>query len=335
MKKYGVVLLAILVFLAVPVSMVSAKGGQQTGSDSDITVAGIVFLEDQFMRLLTIGYQDAARDAGVRFLTGNSSNDQAKEVELVNTYISQNVHGLAIAPLSPTTTVALLQRASESGMKVAVADSTLKAPFIVGGYASDPTNLGASTGKAAAKFIKEKLGGKAKIAVVQYKSLFSEISAARVNGFLDEVRKVNPDVEVVADQDAWMQDTALQTVGNILTANPEVNIVYGANDGGTIGAVMAVKNAGFAGKVFVFGIDVGEQQIIMLRDNDNILQAVTGQDPYSIGYSAMKTVIDAINGKDTSATSGKTTIVPGTLVSRDDPTGINRFEENLKVRMSK
>jgi simple sugar transport system substrate-binding protein/ribose transport system substrate-binding protein len=93
---------------------------------------------------------------------------------------------------------------------------------------------------------------------------------------------------------------------------------------------MAVKNAGLAGKCFVFGIDTGDQQLAMLRDRDNILQAVTGQDPYTQGYNAMKVLIDAINGKDISATKGKTIIVPGLLVSRNDPAGIDAFEKGHK-----
>ena len=34
----------------------------------------------------------------------------------------------------------------------------------------------------------------------------------------------------------------------MLTANPDINLLWGANEGGTIGATMAVKNAGLAGK---------------------------------------------------------------------------------------
>jgi simple sugar transport system substrate-binding protein/ribose transport system substrate-binding protein len=331
MKKYGVVLAAVLVLLVVPVSMVSARGGQQASGDSDITVAGIVFLEDQFQRLLTLAYQDAARDAGVRCLVANSNNDQGKEVELVNTYLTQGVKGLAIAPCSATSSLALVERAANQGLKVAITDWTVEAPFLVGAFGSSPYDLGAGTGKVAAKFIKEKMGGKAKIALVQYQSLSVEISSARVNGFLDEVKKVNPGVEVIATQDAWMPDRSFQVTTDLLTAYPEIEIIYGANDGGVLGAVQAVKNAGKAGKVFVFGIDAGEQQIAMLKDSDNILQAVTGQDPYGVGYTAMSKVIEAVKGKDVSDTQGKIVVVPGTTISRDDPQGLKKYEDQYKV----
>jgi len=330
-KKNFVVFIA-LMLLAVSPMMVMARGAQASG---ETVVAGVVFQEDQFMRLLSLGYQDAAKEAGIRCLLGNTANDQAREAELVNTYVAQNVAGLAIAPLNAATSLPVLQRAS-STMKIAITNTTTNdAPFIVGGYTSDNTNLGATAGAAAAQYIRDQLGGRAKIAIVQFKSLLPVQSGERVTGFMDAVRRVNPNVEFVVDQDAWLQDRAVQVAGDILTANPDINIIFGANDGGTIGSVMAVKNAGLSGKCVVYGIDTGDQQIAMLRDRDNILQAVVGQDPYTQGYNAMKVLIDAIQGKDYSATRGKTIIVPGVLLTRTDPSGIDAFERGLREKLSR
>ena len=313
----------------------AASSSAPAQKPAEITVAGVVFQEDQFMKLLSIGYQDAAKAAGVKCLTGNTSNDQAKEVELINTYVTQKVNGIAIAPLDPKTSEPALRKANDAGVKIAITNMDLSsAPYIVGGYTSDSLNIGQTTGKAAAKFIQDKLGGKANIAILQFKSQVPAQSKARVDGFLGEVQKI-PGVKVVADQDAWLQDKAISVAGDILTAHPDVNLIFAANDGGTIGAAMAVKNAGKAGKCFVFGIDTGEQQIAMLKDPDNILQAITGQDPYTMGYKAMETLITAIKGGDVSATQGKTVIVPGTLSSRDNPDGIAKFEADLKAKMGK
>ena len=302
----------------------------------DLVVAGVVFQEDQFMKLLSLGYQDAAKAAGVKVLTGNTGNDQGKEAELINTYISQKVNGIAIAPLNQDSSVAALKRADDKGVKVTVTNISLtNAPFIDGGYTSDNKNMGQITGKEAAQFIKQKLGGKAKIAVLQYKSQLPQQSTDRVNGFIEEVKKVNPDVEIVADQDAWLQDKAVSVTGDILTAHPDVNVIWSANEGGTIGATMAVKNAGKAGEVFVFGTDASDQLISMLKESDNILQAVTGQDPYSMGYKAMELLIKGLKGEDISSSKGTTTIVEGILLSRTNPDGIAKFEADLKAKMSK
>jgi simple sugar transport system substrate-binding protein/ribose transport system substrate-binding protein len=334
MKRKILGMASVLLLLLAPVSFVAAKGAQ--AGDGEKTVAGIVFQEDQFMKLLSLGYADAAKEAGFRILQANTGNDQAREAELINTYVDQKVAGIAIAPLSADSSVATLKRASDAGVKIAVTNINLSnAPFVVGGYTSDDKNLGGTVGAAAAEFVKTKLGGKAKIAILAFYTLLPAQAAARVDGFKEAVLKVNPNVQFLDPQEAWLQDVAVQKAGDLLTANPDIDIIYGANDGGTIGSVMAVKNAGRAGKTFVFGIDTGDQQIAMLRDSDNVLQAVTGQDPYSQGYNAMKVLADAINGKDVSKTTGKAIIVDGLLVSRSDPAGIDKFEKELAAKLAR
>lgn len=92
----------------------------------DIRVAGVVYLEDQFMKLMLAGYEAAADEAGVDYVYGNCSNDQAKETELINSYVAQNINGIAIAPLSEKSSVASLKAASEKGVKIALTDGTLE-----------------------------------------------------------------------------------------------------------------------------------------------------------------------------------------------------------------
>ena len=129
-----------------------------------------------------------------------------------------------------------------------------------------------------------------------------------------------------------MQDTAVSTVNDILTAHPDVNVIFAANDGGTVGATMAVKNAGKAGSVYVFGIDASEQIASMLQDSDNVLQAVTGQDAYSMGYKSMELLIKDILGENTGVTKGAIETVDGILLDRADQSGIDTFLKNLKER---
>jgi len=47
-------------------------------ADKEITVAGVVFQEDQFMKLMQMGYEEAAKNLGVKCLVSNTNNEQAK-----------------------------------------------------------------------------------------------------------------------------------------------------------------------------------------------------------------------------------------------------------------
>ena len=296
-------------------------------------VAGVVFQEDQFMKLLQLGYKDTAIKAGFDFYPGNTNGDAAKEAEFLNTYVTQKYKGVAISPISEGASMKVIADAAGKGLLVGISNFTLtNAPYITGAFTSDNYDLGKTCGTAAAAFIKEKLGGKANIAILQFKSLLPEQSGARVNGFLDQVKTL-PGVKVIADQDAWLQDKAITVGGDIITAKgKELNLIFSANEGGTIGATMAVKNAGKAGKIYVFGFDGSEQMVQLLKDPADVLQAAIAQDPYGIGVKTMESLIKAINKKDYSDTKAKTVIVPGILLERKNVKGLDTFLADLKSK---
>ena len=212
-------------------------------------------------------------------------------------------------------------------MKVALTNINLSdADFIVAGYTSDDYNNCYLVGKEAAEIIKEKLGDtKLNIAIVQFKSLLPDNSGNRVAGYLAALDEAGIQYEIVADQDAWLQDTALETASGILTAHPEVNVIITVNDGGTIGSVMAVQNAGLSDQVLVFGHDGSDQISSMILDDNCPLQAVVAQDPYGQGYKAMTALINAIKGGDYSATKGKCEFLDGIVLSCRDKDAVNAW----------
>lgn len=336
-KVVAALLVTTMVFSLTACSGKEAQTGtKETPTKSKIKVAGVVFQEDQFMKLMQMGYQAAADDYGAQVMLSNTNNDQAKEAELINTYITQKLDGIAISPLNETSSMQTLKTAYDAGLQIAVGNTPLKdADFVCGGYTSDNYNLGELTGKEARKFIEEKLDGKARVALLQFKSQLPEQSEARMNGFVDQIKDL-PGVEIVADQDAWLQDQAVQVASDILTANEAkggIDIIWAANDGGTIGATMAVKNANKSGSTYVFGTDAAEQQAAFIKSEDNILQCVTGQDPFAIGYNTMEVLIKAINGEETS--KGNEVIVPGLVLTREDLDAVTAFEKDLAEKMGK
>jgi ABC-type sugar transport system substrate-binding protein len=256
-------------------------------------IAGIVFQEDQFFRLILFGMRDAASRNGAELLEANSDGKPDKEVQLINTYIANKVDAIVISPLSAKASMSALTRAHEKGIVIITYNTTIDGDAPASFIESDQTDLGASTGKAARAYIESKLGGKAQVAILSGRSQIPEQANMRIGGFESEITKL-PGVKIVADQDAWLAEQAVKKVGDILTANPRVDIVWGANEGGTVGAVMAVKNAGKAGKVAVFGTDNSEQLSNFLLDDDGVLRAVTGQQPFEIGSKAVEAAISVL-----------------------------------------
>lgn len=300
-------------------------GGQEAPADKKLKIAGIVFQEDQFFRLIQFGMQDAADKAGVELLLANSSNKPDKEIQLVNTYIARGVDAIVISPLSAKASVTALKRARDKGIVVITYNSTVEGDIAASYVESDQSDLGRQTGQVAKRYIEEKLGGKAKIATLAFKSLLVEQSDARRNGFVDVVGQL-PGVEFVAEQDAWLPEMAIKKAGDILTANPDVNIIWSANEGGTVGSVMAVKNAGKEGQVAVFGTDSSEQLVEFALSDDGILQAITTQTPFELGIKAVEQAVAVLKGQKVEAK----VVMAGVLIAREDPQAVMAFGIRLK-----
>ncbi len=82
----------------------------------------------------------------------------------------------------------------------------------------------------------------------------------------------------------------------MLQADPTINLLWAANEGGTVANALAVNSSGLADKVFVFGTDMNDQMAQMLQSDDNVLQGVTGQAPYQMGYDTFKTAMTVLDG---------------------------------------
>jgi ABC-type sugar transport system substrate-binding protein len=319
LRSYLLPLLVLLAFIGC-----GNKETKEQDGKKPLKIAGIVFQEDQFFRLIQFGMQYAADQAGVELLLANSASKPDKEIQLVNTYITRKVDAIIISPLSATASVTALKRARDKGIKVITYNSTVEGDVPLAYIESDQRDLGAKTGQAARRYIEEKLGGKAKVAVLAFKSQLPETSNGRSGGFIDEVKKL-PGVEIVAEQDAWLPEMAIKKVGDILTANPDINIIWAANEGGTVGAVMAVKNAGKGGQVAVFGTDTSKQLVDFLLSDNDILQAITGQQPFAIGSRAVETALAALKGEKVE----KKVSMEGVLLARNDPDKVRAFRAEL------
>lgn len=305
-----------------------AAGCEPTPDDGRATIGAIVFQEDQYFRMIEQGMRDTAAKLDVNLMVNNSFGTLDKEIGLLDTYQAKQVDALVVAPLSSKSSIPALKRAHDSGIPVVTYDARIDADFPVSTIRSDQVELGRLTGEAARAFIEQNLGGAAKIAMVQYIALAPETAKQRVQGFKDEVMKL-PGVEIVTEQDAWLAPEATSLVENILTAHPEVNLIWAANEGGTVGAVNAVSAANkkdTSKHVYVFGTDMSEQIGAFLLSEENVLQAVTGQKPFDIGSYAVATAVKAVKGDAVD----KNVALPGILFSRENIAGTQDYLARLK-----
>jgi ABC-type sugar transport system substrate-binding protein len=302
-----------------------ADTGKMPVPPGRLKIAGIGFQNDQFFKLVEAGMADEATKEGVDLSRESSGGNLDKEVSLVQTFMAKRVDAIAIAPLSGKASIPALQRAAQSGIKIVTFDSALDAGFPVSAIRSDQEALGRPTGEEAKRYIQERLGGKASVAMISYLGLLPEPASQRNKGFEDQIRTL-PGVKIVARQDAWLAPNAVNVADGILTAHPDLDLIWAANEGGTVGAVTAVKNTGRAGKVAVFGTDISDQIADFLLAPDNVLQAVTGQKPFDIGRLAIQTSSRAAMGEPVA----KQVLLPGLLFTRSEPEEVRKYQAYLR-----
>lgn len=302
----------------------SGNNGSTAGGEPPLKIAAILLQEDQFFRLNETGMKAAAKDLGVELVVSNSFGKIDKEMQLIETYTAKGVDGLLVRPLSRSASIPPLQKAHDAGIKIVTYDTGIDADFPASFVASNQVKLGEMTGAEVRKYINEKLGGKAKIAVIQFIAFSLEEGPLRPGGFESQIKDM-PGVEIVAHQDAWLAHKATEVVETLLGSHPDLDIIWAANEGGTVGAVTAVRNAGKAGKVVVFGTDISVQLADFLLSDDNVLQAVTAQRPYEMGYTTLETAVKVIRGE----TVEKKQILPGTLYSRADLEAVRKVKTQL------
>jgi ABC-type sugar transport system substrate-binding protein len=308
--------------LAMGLLAASACSKKEETASAKLKIGAILMQQDQFFRLNEHGMRAAAEEHQVDLRVQNATGALDKEIALIDTFIAQKINAVIVSPLSTQASIPGLKRANDAGIKIITYNNSIDADFPACNIASDQVALGASTGEAARRYIEQKLGGKAKVALLGFASQLPEQGGARLRGFKDEIQKL-PGVQIVAEQDAWTAPKAATTVAEILTKHPDV--IWAANEGGTVGAVTAVKNAGKAGEVVVFGTDISKQLTDFLLAEDKVLQAVTAQKPFDMGRTAVQTAVEVVGG----AKVEKNKVLPGVLFTRDRPEEIEAYRKRL------
>lgn len=244
-----------------------------------------------------VAVEKGARSAGqelgvtVEWNGAPSETDYARQIQIVDSMINRRVDGLAVAASERKALVASVDRAMKQGIPVTVFDSGLDSENFTSFVATNNYEGGQLAGRALAKLI----GGKGKVALLRH-APGSTSTMDREKGFSDVIAQEFPGIQIVAEQ-YGMSDRAKARAAaeNILTANGDLNGIFGSAEPSSVGAALAVKARGLSGKVKVVAFDSSEGLLEDMRGGT--IQAIVVQDPYRIGYEAVRTLVDKLNGK--------------------------------------
>ena len=152
-------------------------------------------------------------------------------------------------------------------------------------YTLDEYDYGYTIGKQAAEYIRDVLGGKAKVAIISQDNVESVIP--RGNGVEDAIKDIAPEAEIVARQAGDTPEGGLTIIESVLQSNPDLNVVVATNDSGGIGGYQAMVNAGKSGEQYgVFSGDATAECLALMELPDSIYRGTVDLFPYKGGYES-------------------------------------------------
>jgi ribose transport system substrate-binding protein len=239
------------------------------------------------------GAKAAGRELGVEILWNGPARetDYSRQIQIVDSMIARRVDGLAVAVAERKALVGSIDRAAAQKIPVTIFDSGLDSENFMTYVATNNYEAGQFGARTLAQF----LGNKGKAAILMH-AAGSASTMDRERGFRDVIEKEFPDIKIVATQYGNSDRAKAMAAGeNILTAHPDLDGMFASSEPSSIGAALAIKSRGLSGKVKFVAFDSADSMIEDMKGGT--IHAMVVQDPYYMGYTAVQTLVDKLNGK--------------------------------------
>jgi ribose transport system substrate-binding protein len=228
-------------------------------------------------------------DVTVQWDGVTTETDVTGQVNLLQNFLTRQVDGLVYAATDAKVLAQLTQDTLSRNIPVINIDSgTDPQPDNVPVFATD--NVAAA--RKAADLLADALGpGDHKVAFIPFQP-GTATNDQRTTGFKEELAKY-PNLKLVAEQSSNSDpNTALSVTENILTAHPELDGIFVANEAGVIGAINALTQAGKAGKIKFIGWDASPDEVKGVTSG--AITALVVQNPFRMGFDSVNAMVKTV-----------------------------------------
>lgn len=284
----------------------------QTLCAADKTIAlSVLTLNNPFFRQIADSLSAEAAKNGYKALVVSGDFDVARQQNQVKDFIVKKVSAIVLCPCDSKAIGPSIREANAAGIPVFTADIACLDPTakVVSHIATD--NF--AGGKMAADALFEALGGKGKVAILDFPEVESVI--LRTKGFDQRMSEINKEggIKVVARlPGGGDKSKSFKAAQDLIQAHADLNGIFAINDPSALGARAALENAGKADQIKIVGFDgqmEGKQAI-----KDGKIYADPIQFPEKIGAEAVRAIVKYMNGDEVA----KETLIPTSLYKKAD-----------------
>lgn len=320
--------LGIIALTAIPLlALAACASGSDTGSSpapggttafeaKDPLVIGysVYDLQNPYWQAWADGVEAGAKNAGATVVVADQKSSQQEQVSGSLDLINQGISALIITPVQPSALPATIDAAHAAKIPVVIGDIGT-----AGDYDAYVLSNNKNGGEQAAEYLIDQAKGATatkKVGVIELHA-GSVVGEERVQGFKDKLAG-NSSFEIVASLSGEdTVDGGYAAAQDMLSANPDLDVIYAANDSSAVGAQRALETAGKSVKdgFTLIGFDGNDDAIKLIQDG--LMSATVAQDPYGQGEAAVKTAMALLKGEDPgySDAADKTVFFPVQVVT--------------------
>lgn len=278
---------------ALALTAVFAQGASESSSKSYTIHLITMDQMDQHWVACNQGAQDAGKELGVKVVFNSpDTKDDNKQIECINNSVAQGADAILVAANAPDSQVSALKEAAAAGVKIVYVDSPANFESLRL-FATDNEAGGKKIGEALLAELNKKGITSGKIGVIGVNPA-TESCNSREKGFRSAFTGTN--FTLLETQYCDGDATRSKEAADNFIAQGCV-AVYGSNEGSTVGAGNAVKEAKAAGiDVIGCGSDASDTNKSLVKEG--ALLCIMGQNPYQMGYQGVKAAVDILNGVD-------------------------------------
>ncbi len=239
--------------------------------------------------------KEVGESHGMRVTAMDCKSNAATQITQVENVIQEGTDAIILHPAEANALEEVAGRAKEAGMKVISWDILMKNADV--GYLKDNFVAGKLVGEQAAKWINEKLGGVAQVALLEY-PVYPEL-IQRASGIEAGLKEFAPKAEIVARAPAINATEGMSKTETLLMANPDIKIICCIGDGGAVGANEAVKAAGLDADDFgIFGCDGSQEALSKVKNNEPLRMSISWGTSYDTVDELLTLTSGLLGNKD-------------------------------------
>ncbi|MBL4786667.1 MAG: substrate-binding domain-containing protein [Cohaesibacteraceae bacterium] len=274
----------------------------------EIKIALVRYLSTgDFFQAYLAGVEAQSAALGVDLRILDSRQDAALQADMVDQAIALGVDGIIIQHGLTEAIKDAAQRAVDAGIKVVAFDVNVENPAIPQIEQSDRDLARLALEQAITDNGESWKAGYVYVAGIapldrrdetwiEFKKRYSGINEVAMFGTLD-----NPIANSVANQ-----------ARSVLTANPDIQVMFAPYDEFAKGVKIAVDEAGLTSSVKIYSADISTSDISAMREAGSAWVATAATNPAVVGQVSVRALAMLLAGED----PGHNVIVPPTLITQ-------------------